>query len=330
MHVLKSLAEVKSIVLLTDLPQSDNLVTQVFTRFFDVISGSSKASSGEQLAKTVGVNMTAILAILTDESAALPQEAVDTIVAQFLRVDPKVVPIPGKGTKVDDKQSTLVMKELPPAYNMAKTICSSCPEKMAAEISKYFSDVILDASTAAQRKQSGDVEDPDDSLLGPSEEDLQELRKAHRLLRELWRACPAVLQNVIPQLEAELSTENIQLRLLATETLGDIVSGIGAAGSPPPPSEDPATWPPIDLSAHVEKSTTANLLTTPSSPQSFPQHYIQTYSVFLSRRQDKSALVRAAWTTAIGRILGTNGGGIGLSPEEESRLVDDLARMLND
>jgi sister-chromatid-cohesion protein PDS5 len=337
-YVLQSLAQVKSIILVTDIPGSETLILHLFTSFFDTLSGSSKTSTGEQLPKNVEYSMTAILVIMVDESPTLPPEAVDTIVAQFLRTDPRVMGAShGKGKKngvVDDKQSTLVLKELPPAYNMAKTICNSCEDKMAQEISKYFNDVIMDASASSRdhshRRTSADMDDIDDSGLGPTEEDMKELYKAHRLLRELWRACPTVLQNVIPQLEAELSAENLQLRLLATETLGDIVSGIGAAGPPPPPILDPAAYPPIDLTHSSDAPAVIDLLTTPSSPQSFPQAHPHAYTSFLSRRQDKSAVIRSAWTTAIGRILTTSAGGVGLSQSEEQRLVEDLARMLND
>ena len=334
--VLHSLASVKSIVLVTDQHNSEPLITHLFTTFFDILSGSSKASTGEQVSKGVTYNMTSILVTLVDEAPTLPQEAVDVIIAQFLRVDPRAMSVgegkPKKGGTVDSAQSTLAIKELPPAYIMAQTICRSCPEKMAREVSKFFNEIILDASGISQdrRRDSADLDDPDTSALGPSEEDLRELDRAHRLLRELWRACPAVLQNVIPQLETELSAENVQLRVLATETLGDIASGIGAAGPPPPPALDPAAYPPLDLSQQSERFSETDLLTKPASPQQFSHVYNRAYTSFLSRRQDKAALVRAAWTTSIGRILSTSAGGMGLSQEEESRLAEDIARMLND
>ena len=338
-YVLQSLSQVKSIVLVTDIPNSENLILYLFSSFFDILSGSSRVAGEEQLPKNVEYNMTSILVTMVDESSSLPQEAIDTIVAQFLRTDPRVIaPSHGKGKKneknglLDEKQSTLVLKELPPAYNMAKMICNSCEDKMAREISKYFNDVIVEASVSSHqhRRSSRGMDDGDDSALGPTEDDLKELNKAHRLLRELWRACPAVLQNVIPQLEAELSAENLQLRLLATETLGDIISGIGAAGPPSAPFMDPAAYPQIDLSGESEVTQPINLLTKPRSPQSFPQAHPHAYNSFLSRRQDKSAVIRLSWTTAVGRILTTSAGGVGLSPSDQQRLVEDLSRMLND
>ncbi|KAG9237217.1 hypothetical protein BJ875DRAFT_540671 [Amylocarpus encephaloides] len=50
----------------------------------------------------------------------------------------------------------------------------------------------------------------------------------------------------------------------------------------------------------------------------------------MGRRNDKSAIIRAGWTTAIGRVLVTSAGGIGLSREEEASLVRGLGEKLND
>ena len=341
LYVLNSLAEVKSIVLVTDIPDSEKLTTNLFTTFFDILAGSSKSSTGEQLGKSVEFHMTAILIIVVDESASLPPEVIDVVVAQFLRIDPHILTGGfGKTTKhtLDDKQSTLLLKGLPPSYNMAKTLCNTCSEKMARHIGQYFNDIIVDASvtsrdlgTSKRRRVSEDLDGSDMDITGsPTEEDLRELRKVHQLLRELWRACPAVLQNVIPQLETELSAENVHLRLLATETFGDIISGIGAAGAPPPPALNPAAYPYPVLSDPPEPAVTPNVLTKPSSPQPFPQAYPQAYNSFLNRNHDKSPAIRAAWTTGISRILTTSAGGVGLSQLEEERLVKDLGKMLAD
>lgn len=339
LYILNSLATVKSVVLLSDVPSSEDLIYNLFVTFFDTLSGSSKASSGEQVGKSVEFNMTGILVTMVDESEKLPMEVVDIIMAQFLRTDPRALGgLTSKSKKdkipIDDRQTLLVLKDLPPAYNMAKTICNSCPERMAREISQYFNEIIVDASTASKpakttRRNSIDDSDDEDTVALTTEGELKELRKAHQLLRELWRASPSVLQNVVPQLEAELSAENLQLRLLATETLGDIISGIGAAGLPPQPSMDPAVYPPISLSDSAETAF-QNLLTKPSSPQPFPQAHPHTYTTFLSRKQDKSPAIRAAWTLGIGRILATSAGGVGLGRDEEEQLVNDLARMMGD
>ena len=344
LYVLNSLAQVKSIVLLTDIPDSEKLTTNLFTIFFDILASSGTSSTGEQIGKNVEFHMTGILITMVDESASLPPEVVDVIVAQFLRIDPHILtPSSAKARKgaqkePDEKQSTLLLKELPPSYNMAKTICNSCADKMARHISQYFNDIIVDASAAAagkglgkKRRISEELENSDlDLTIGPTEEDLRELRKAHQLLRELWRACPGVLQNVVPQLEAELSAENVQLRLLATEAFGDIISGIGVAGPPPLPVLDPASYPYTMISESAELTLGQSVLTKPSSPQPFSQAYSQAYSSFLSRIHDRSPLIRAAWVTGISRVLRTSAGGVGLSQQEEEHIVKDFGRMLAD
>ncbi|EKG10862.1 Armadillo-like helical [Macrophomina phaseolina MS6] len=345
LYVLKSLAEVKSVVLLTDLPSSNNLITALFTICFDVLSGPSKAESGEELSKNVEHHMTAVLATLVDESQGLPGEVVDVILAQFLRADPRTIANNSskgkKGIQIDERQSTLLLKEAPPAYNMAKNICNSCADKMARLISQYFSSVIMDATSLGAapvhkagkrgRTESSIGDEPDDDRPRQvTEEDLHESRKAHRLLRELWRSTPMVLQDIIPQLEAELGAEDVQLRTLATETLGDMVSGIGAAGPPPPPTYNPSAYPSQSLAASTDRLQTYNFLTTPTSPHSFSSRYHQVYESFLSRRNDKSPVIRSAWVTSIGRILATNAGGVGLDVEDEQRLLKFFGDMLVD
>lgn len=348
LHVLSSLAEVKSIVLLTDIPKSESLTLHLFTSFFDVLSGSAKSSTGEQLGKNVEYNMTEILGAVVEEAASLSSEIIDVVMAQFLRTDPRALHGSSARSKksgpqqaAESKQLTLELKDLPPAYNLAKRICEFCPEKMARHVSQYFNDVIVDASNPSiargisknrpNRRNSGDLDDSgDEDGVGPTEEDLKELRKAHQLIRELWRASPAVLQNVTPQLELELSAENIQLRYLATETFGDIISGIGAAGLPQPPIMNPAAYPTLTLADTAEIQPSSNLLTKPSSPLHFPRAHPAAYASFLRRQKDKSPIIRSVWTTAIGRILSTSAGGVGLSQNEEETLIEALAQMMAD
>ncbi|KAL9080593.1 MAG: hypothetical protein Q9157_000648 [Trypethelium eluteriae] len=342
-HVLDSLVKVKSIVLLVDISASSSLILHIFTSCFDVLSGSSKASSGEEIGKNVEFHMTALLETLIDEAQMLPDQVVEIVLAQFLRADPRVLQgSGGKGKKsspVDSRQSTLLMKQAPPAYNMAMNICNSQPEKMGRYITQYFSSVIMNVSGAgsglllsksrSKAKAKDNEETDSEETSGPSEANLKELQKAHRLARELWRATPDVLQNIVPQIEAELAAENEDIRLLATETMGDMVAGIGAAGPPSPPMLDPAAYP--SQSLQISRGPTEyNFLTTPNSPHAFNTVYPTPYQTFLGRRNDKSSRIRAAWTTTIGRIILTSAGNVGLDDTDESILLQYLAAMLMD
>ncbi|KAG5984295.1 hypothetical protein E4U55_005358 [Claviceps digitariae] len=335
-YVLMSLSDVKSILLISDIDGADDLLLRLFNSTFDGVSTSSRASSEEQVAKDVEIGLTEMLMEVIDESpGSIPATVIDAIISQFLRAAP---PGGGKSKDQNDKQATLLLKTEPAAYIMAKNICNGCADKMSRYISQYFSDVILGASKFATKSNGfrhGDDSDEDDNTSGPSEADLKSLRQAHMLIRELWRAAPDILQNVVPQLDAELSADNVHLRLIATETFGDMISGIGAAGPPLPPALDPAAYPPIrliddTLGTPPVLDSEANVLTKPYSPQSFAQTHHATYRNFVGRKNDKTGTIRAAWVTAAGYILSTSAGGIGLSREDETELVKGLVDKLND
>ncbi|CAK7217602.1 Sister chromatid cohesion protein pds5 [Sporothrix curviconia] len=345
-YVLHSLAEVRSIVLLNDLDNSDALQLQLFSSLFDAIS-APKNISGGRLPTDVEHDISDVLISLIEEGPNVPPKVVDVIMAQFLRAAaPGALRDKGVPDKdeLDRYQSTLLLKEEPPAYQMAKLICQTCADKMTRSVAQYFSDVIIDFSGVGGNNAgngnrlagkggklgSDDEEEEDEGLNGPSESDLREMKKAHLLLRELWRAAPQVLSNVVPQLEAELSADNVYLRKLASETLGDMIAGIGAAGPPPLPTLDPAAYPPLRLTDDLAAPASDSILTTPTSPHSFAQSHPHVYQSFINRKNDKSALIRTAWVTAAGYILSTSAGGIGLSREEETVLVFGLKDKLAD
>jgi sister-chromatid-cohesion protein PDS5 len=335
MYILRSLAEWKSILLINEIPGCDQLTSALFTTCFDVLSGPSKTENGEELSKNVEHNMTEVLSTVIDEAPAVTHDVVDVVVAQFLWADPITLSSSAKGKKnapVDAKQSTLRRKEAPPAYNMAKNVCNAYPEKMARLIGNYFSSVIVDFTNTGgpfKRNRVGSEDPDDDTPRGPSDDDINEASKAHRLLRELWKCCPGVLQEIIPHLQDELAVENVQLRQLATETFGDMISGIGAAGPPPLPELDPAAYPSQSLT-RSESTRPFDFLTTPASINSFPTQYPVAYHAFIQRKNDKSPIIRASWTTGVGRILMTSAGGIGLDPEEEQKLLKSFAECLID
>ncbi|RMZ78304.1 hypothetical protein DV737_g3915, partial [Chaetothyriales sp. CBS 132003] len=334
-YILQSLSESQSIVLLADVPEPDTLMTNLFTHAFDVFAPANNSGADSQVSKTVEYHLKNLLCTVVEESE-LPQDVTDVVLSQFLRVDlHRPAARPSKSNKApppDKCQGNLLPKDYPTAYTLAKAVCTTCQEKMTAQISQYFNAIIVDAVSAikstnhsAKRRPSA-LQDSDNEA-----EDLEDLKKAHRLLRELWRACPDVLVNVIPQVDAELSADVPHLRQLATETLGDVTAGIGIAGLAATPRLDPAAYPLPSLSQpEAETTTGASPLLIPASPKPFVAVHQSTYENFLTRRNDKSPAVRAAWATAVARILFTAAGGIGLSEDDHSELLSGYAQMLRD
>ncbi|KKA28262.1 hypothetical protein TD95_001851 [Thielaviopsis punctulata] len=323
-YVLVSLSEVKSILLVMEIEGGDELFLRLTSACFDTISMLASHDPEGNVPRDIEHHMTHMLVTLIDESPGIPAVVIDSIMAQFLRTLPPGGPKNRLERSDDASQSNLLPKKLPAAYIMAKNICIECPEKMARYVSQYFSDVIIDATSLNRQNE----DDEDGAPSGPSEADLNNIRQAHLLIRELWRAEPTVLQNVIPQVEAQLSADNVSLRQLATETFGDMISGIGAAGPPPSPVMDPCQYPQWRLADEVVPHPSQSVLNTPMAVLSFSQAHPAAYQSFLGRRIDKSGSIRAAWALSVGYILSTSAGGIGLSREDQNQLVQALCEKM--
>ncbi|KAK5174618.1 Sister chromatid cohesion protein pds5 [Saxophila tyrrhenica] len=333
--VLASLTTVKSVVLVTDIPGSDHILLNLFTNAFDVLAGGGKNGMGEKLPKNLEYHMTNMLCTLVDESEVLPTGVVDVILAQFLRADPSAL-------SSGQRKGEAVVPEPPPAYNMARAVCNTCSEKLERLIGQYFNSVLVNLSeieSAKDRKGRGkkrthdefsDDESDDGLLTPPAESDMHEVEKAHRLLRELWRSCPDVIQNIVPQIEIEIQTESAWIRTMAVQTLGDMISGIGAAGPPPAATLDPAAYPSQSLEDDAPSQRQQNPLLTPNAPHAFSSVYPSAYQAFMDRYKDKAPTVRSAWATEAGRILLTAGGGKGLDDTQEKSILLYFSNTLMD
>lgn len=328
---MHSLSDSQSILLLADVDGPEPLLTALFANAFDIFSESTSGGDVE-ISKSVEFHLKNLLSLVVDE-VDVPQEVTDIIISQFMRVGTqKQREQSTKGRKSDahdTTQGTLLLKDYPVAYNIAKAICTTCEEKMTAQVTQYFNTVIVDAGTLTAdddrikyKKGHGDDEEDDESL--------SDLRKAHRLLRELWRACPDVIANVIPQVEAELQADSVALRRLATETLGDITAGIGIAGFVPLASIDPAAYPLPSIDRPEPMQTHPNPLLMPAAPKPFIAVHRTPYQNFFGRRNDRSSIVREAWVESAARILSTRAGGIGLSDDEQLQLLKGYAQSLRD
>nr|OQO26271.1 hypothetical protein B0A51_07185 [Rachicladosporium sp. CCFEE 5018] len=335
---LESLSAVRSIALLADIPGADALIVQLFANCFDVLSGNMKGATGENIPKAVEYHMTNVLVTLVQECEKLPLGVVEIILAQFLRADPATLAQAGKRDIRD-------LADISPAYNMARSVCSGCASEMKGAIGQYFSGVLLSASEVSEepakhggskmrgrkRTHAESEDESDDGMLTPpTEVDFDNAERAHRLLRELWRAASEVVETVVPQLEPQMKAENVRLRAMAVQTVGDMVAGIGAAGPAPPIPLAPAAYPSHSLDRSNVPPASQTAIYKPIAPHAFSSTYGDCYLEFVSRHNDKAAVVRCAWAAAAARILLTSAGGIGLDTEQELRLLRLLNGMLID
>ncbi|ORX94611.1 ARM repeat-containing protein [Basidiobolus meristosporus CBS 931.73] len=182
-YLLESLSTVKSVVLVVDLNNADELITDFFRTFFDIVH--------DEQSKNVQLCMVDILQQLIDEGSSLPQDVVDIILAQFLKRR---------------------QEENPAAFKMATDLCNGTADRLQRYVCQYFADVILAAGKE-----------------GTTQEDMEDYRTAHQLIKELNRVTPGLLLNVIPQLEEELTLDDLNLRTLATTILGEMFAETGTS-----------------------------------------------------------------------------------------------------
>lgn len=109
-----------------------------------------------------------------------------------------------------------------PAYRLAVQICNATSDKLQRHVCQYFTDIIV--------TNSRDLE---------SDNDFDEIRTAHDLVKQLSKSCPSVLHSVIPQLEEELRVDHVQVRLIATQALGEMIAD---KGGPDLIRKYPTTW----------------------------------------------------------------------------------------
>lgn len=131
-----------------------------------------------------------------------------------------------------------------PAYRLVVSVCQETADKLQRNVCQYFTDLIVQHS---------------------ENEDYEQIAKAHELIKQLNRSVPQLLHNVVPQLEEELRVEDTQIRVLATQVLGEMFSDKGGT--------------------------------------EFVKKYPTTWNFWLHRKNDKAPVVRLTFVEAVKSVL---------------------------
>lgn len=131
-----------------------------------------------------------------------------------------------------------------PAYRLAVQVCSQTADKLQRQVCQYFTDIIVAHSR---------------------DEEFEEVQKAHELIKRINRSCPSLLHNVVPQLEEELRVQELQIRIMATQTLGEMFAEKNGAD--------------------------------------FVKKYPTTWTVWLARKNDQASAVRLAFVEGAKGLL---------------------------
>lgn len=89
---------------------------------------------------------------------------------------------------------------------MALDICYACPNTLQRRVCQYFSDALITVS--------GNNEN--------STDEFEDLKKAHSLILKMNATVPDLLLNVLPLLQEEMKVDQLNVRQLATEIMGQM------------------------------------------------------------------------------------------------------------
>lgn len=194
--LLKKVAQVNSICLMADLADGQELTEELFEVFFGL--------AGKENFPTKLLNPIAdMLAVVVSESKAIPQTVLRYILSAFLLHEAGDIPT----TTPTSNIST-------PALVFALTICENNIDLISRQLAQYFSEVLYEST------ESSDLLPETDRL---EKELSDQLVKIHRLSIRIWKFMPALLSAIVGLFEEELKANDVRLRILATETLGQII-----------------------------------------------------------------------------------------------------------
>ncbi len=116
-YLLESLSNVKSVVLVCDLANADELMSDYFKGFLEL--------ARPDMSKNVEICIADVLVQLIDECVTLPPEVLELLLANFT---PKAV------------------KHNPAAHRLAVEVCSNTKDRLQKYVAQYFNEVINSAS----------------------------------------------------------------------------------------------------------------------------------------------------------------------------------------
>lgn len=233
------------------------------------------------LAKNVELALVDVLVQLVDECVAVPQAVVEILMGVYSG---------GSGSA---------------GNNMATAVCQATQDRLQKHVARYFSEALQEV---LEFDESSD-EDENDKEVGnggrdDSDEDEDEdsrtsgsisLRTLHIQIVRLAEAVPSLLTSVIPQLEPELESDSVPVRLLATRTLGKLFSMPPSGASESFASLHPHVWK-MWLGRAVDKQLSIRLCWVEYAVKSLVQHTeLETALIppLVSRAVDPDEHVRA-------------------------------------
>ncbi|KAI5966449.1 PDS5 [Candida pseudojiufengensis] len=197
-YLLKRLAETKSSILMIDLPDSQNLIEELFDTFFNL---ATKDSFPQELTTLV----TDILSEMVSESETIPNNIIKLILSKF-----------------NNHESNNLNNTISPEFNFSLSICENNVDRMSRLVAQHFSEILYHNSNKLEIEDETEPE-----LKKRNEKEFQQameiLNQIHQLSFQLWRFIPSILSSVMALIEDELNASDDRVRVLATKTIGQML-----------------------------------------------------------------------------------------------------------
>lgn len=203
-YLLKRLAEVRSIILITELPNAEELMILIFEIFYDIAKLGLPANLEPLISD--------ILSEVISESNKIPNAILKLILDRFTS-DLSGTPL-GNSSNISNCGLLLSIQ-----------ICEANLERMSRLAAQLFSEQIYEnSSTISLSKQ-------DIKILSRAEKSKYDnailaLGKVHNMIIQIWKCIPELLSSVMGLLDDEFNADEEYLRKLATETIGKILGSV--------------------------------------------------------------------------------------------------------
>lgn len=188
-YILKRLVEVRSVVLIGDLPDSQELVSLLFETMYNLTT-KGFPSKLESLASE-------LLAETISETDYIPQDVVSLVIKRLtVASDSQLM---GGSSNISN-----------PAFVFSLAICEANSDKMARLVAQLFSEMLDESAKLSDEK----------GRRGP----FKALEKIHLSSVQIWAHVPDLLGSVMGLISDELNSDDEGVRSLATKTIGDMLS----------------------------------------------------------------------------------------------------------
>lgn len=193
-HLLKRLAEVRSIILITDLKDSEELIQSIFDVFYDL--------STKDFPTRLEPLISDILSEIMAEAEIVPHNVLKLILDRFL------------SQSGQDSALKFGSNITNPGFNFSINICEANADRMSRQVAQYFSELLYESSSLM-----GNNNDRSNHFKA-----VDNVKKIHKLSIQIWNYVPGLLNSVIGLIDDELNADDELIRSLATETIGQMIS----------------------------------------------------------------------------------------------------------